>query len=114
MCPTQTVGQKFLSLNPRVWRDSVPPNDALALALRLPDGAPFWDPPVSAGGNDPQPSPGKEMAHVAGSPLWKRVLVVICILLSLPLWLPFVIFITLWIKIASPGPIFFRQERVGY
>src|SRR5260370_21762515 len=54
------------------------------------------------------------MAHGAGSPLWKRVLDVICILLSLPLWLPIVIFITLWIKIASPGPIFFRQERAGY
>ena len=23
-------------------------------------------------------------------------------------------FLTLWIKIASPGPIVFRQERVGY
>jgi lipopolysaccharide/colanic/teichoic acid biosynthesis glycosyltransferase len=114
MSPDQAVGQEVLSLNPRVWRDSVTPNDALALALRLPNGAPLCDPPVSAGGNDPQPSAGKEMAHAAGSPLWKRVLDVICILLSLPLWLPIVIFITLWIKIASPGPIFFRQERVGY
>lgn len=30
------------------------------------------------------------------------------------LWLPVVLFLTLWIKIASPGPIVFRQERVGY
>jgi hypothetical protein len=30
------------------------------------------------------------------------------------LWLPVVLFLTLWIKIASPGPIVFRHERVGY
>jgi lipopolysaccharide/colanic/teichoic acid biosynthesis glycosyltransferase len=114
MSPDQEVGQEVLSLNPRVWRDSVTPDDALALALRMPNGAPLCDSPVSAGGNDRQPSPEKEIPHAAGSPLWKRVLDVICILLSLPLWLPIVIFVTLWIKIASPGPVFFRQERVGY
>jgi lipopolysaccharide/colanic/teichoic acid biosynthesis glycosyltransferase len=114
MSPDQEVGQEVLSLNPRVWRDSVTPDDALALALKLPNGAPLCDSPVSAGGNDRQPSPGKEIPHAAGSPLWKRVLDIICILLSLPLWLPIVIFVTLWIKIASPGPVFFRQERVGY
>jgi exopolysaccharide production protein ExoY len=32
----------------------------------------------------------------------------------MPFWLPVVIFLTLWIKFASPGPIFFRQERVGH
>jgi lipopolysaccharide/colanic/teichoic acid biosynthesis glycosyltransferase len=47
-------------------------------------------------------------------PSWKRVLDVTCILLSLPLWLPVVLLIALWIKIASPGPIFFRQERIGF
>ena len=38
----------------------------------------------------------------------------LCILLTLPLWLPVFFLIALWIKLASPGPIFFRQERVGY
>jgi exopolysaccharide production protein ExoY len=47
-------------------------------------------------------------------PAWKRVLDITCILLSMPVWLPVVIFIALWIKFASPGPIFFRQERVGH
>ncbi len=47
-------------------------------------------------------------------PSWKRILDVTCILLSMPLWLPVVIVLALWIKLASPGPIFFRQERVGY
>jgi len=47
-------------------------------------------------------------------PSWKRAFDITCILLSTPFWLPVVIFLTLWIKLASPGPIFFRQERVGF
>ncbi len=47
-------------------------------------------------------------------PSWKRVLDITAILLTLPLWLPVVLVIALWIKIVSPGPILFRQERVGY
>src|ERR1700676_1691723 len=47
-------------------------------------------------------------------PSWKRILDITCILLSMPLWLPVVLFLTLWIKLASPGPVFFRQERVGH
>jgi lipopolysaccharide/colanic/teichoic acid biosynthesis glycosyltransferase len=47
-------------------------------------------------------------------PFWKRALDVTCILLSLPFWLPIVVLVALWVKVVSPGPIFFRQERVGY
>jgi lipopolysaccharide/colanic/teichoic acid biosynthesis glycosyltransferase len=47
-------------------------------------------------------------------PRWKRILDVTCILLALPLWLPIVLLIALWIKIVSNGPLFFRQERIGY
>jgi lipopolysaccharide/colanic/teichoic acid biosynthesis glycosyltransferase len=47
-------------------------------------------------------------------PNWKTILDVTCILLSLPLWLPVVLFLALWIKLVSPGPVFFRQERIGY
>jgi lipopolysaccharide/colanic/teichoic acid biosynthesis glycosyltransferase len=47
-------------------------------------------------------------------PGWKRVLDLSCILLSLPCWLIIMIGVALWIKIASRGPIFYRQERVGY
>jgi exopolysaccharide production protein ExoY len=112
--PAPAVGQDVFSLNPPVLRDSVTQNDAVALALRLPNGTPLCDQPLSASENDPQPFPEKESADATGSPLWKRILDVICILLSLPLWLPIVIFIILWIRIASPGPIFFRQERIGY
>jgi exopolysaccharide production protein ExoY len=46
-------------------------------------------------------------------PGWKFVLDVACILLSLPVWLPVMILLMLITRIASPGPIFYRQKRVG-
>jgi len=46
-------------------------------------------------------------------PRWKRTLDVTCIVISLPGWLPVMIGIALWIRVVSPGPIFFYQERVG-
>jgi lipopolysaccharide/colanic/teichoic acid biosynthesis glycosyltransferase len=47
-------------------------------------------------------------------PSWKRILDIACIILSMPFWLPIMIALAIWIKLASPGPIFFRQERVGH
>ncbi|MEP6686024.1 MAG: sugar transferase, partial [Verrucomicrobiota bacterium] len=47
-------------------------------------------------------------------PRWKRILDLVCIFLGLPFWLPLTILAMLWIKIVSPGPIFYRQERIGY
>ncbi len=44
---------------------------------------------------------------------WKFVLDITCILLALPIWLPLMILLILVTRIASPGPIFYRQERVG-
>jgi exopolysaccharide production protein ExoY len=46
-------------------------------------------------------------------PGWKSLLDVTCILLSLPVWLPLMILLILVTRIASPGPIFYRQKRVG-
>jgi exopolysaccharide production protein ExoY len=46
-------------------------------------------------------------------PGWKSSLDLICILLSLPIWLPLMILLMLVTRIASPGPIFYRQKRVG-
>jgi lipopolysaccharide/colanic/teichoic acid biosynthesis glycosyltransferase len=53
-------------------------------------------------------------AEYVAFPRWKRILDVGCILLTLPCWLPLLILVIAWIKIVSPGPIFYRQERVGY
>ena len=43
----------------------------------------------------------------------KRLFDIIASMLGLILFGPFLIFILIWIKIDSPGPIFFKQERVG-
>ena len=47
-------------------------------------------------------------------PSWKSALDITCILLSLPVWLPLMILLMLVTRIASPGPIFYRQERIGF
>jgi lipopolysaccharide/colanic/teichoic acid biosynthesis glycosyltransferase len=47
-------------------------------------------------------------------PTWKRVLDLTCVALTLPCWLPLMILVMLWIRLVSPGPIFFRQARIGH
>jgi lipopolysaccharide/colanic/teichoic acid biosynthesis glycosyltransferase len=54
------------------------------------------------------------LIHAKPSPRWKRVFDLICIALTLPIWLPLLLLVMGWIKLVSPGPIFYRQERVGY
>jgi len=46
-------------------------------------------------------------------PRWKSVFDLTCILLSLPIWLPLMLLLMLLTRIASPGPVFYRQKRVG-
>jgi len=46
-------------------------------------------------------------------PGWKSALDITCILLALPIWLPLMILLMLITRFASPGPIFYRQKRVG-
>lgn len=62
------------------------------------------------------PSGEIEMDNAASTqiPRWKRILDLTCVLLSLPCWLVLMVLVTLWIKFVSPGPIFYRQERIGY
>jgi lipopolysaccharide/colanic/teichoic acid biosynthesis glycosyltransferase len=47
-------------------------------------------------------------------PGWKSALDIACILLSLPVWLPVMTLVALWVAVTSPGPIFYRQPRVGF
>lgn len=47
-------------------------------------------------------------------PSWKRALDLALVLLTLPLWLPVMLLIALWVGATSPGPIFYRQPRIGY
>ena len=60
------------------------------------------------------PSDDAAEVSAAGVPRWKRILDLTCILLALPVWSLLMIVITLWIKLVSAGPVFFRQERIGH
>ena len=80
--------------------------------------------PSSITGKENLPgSNGKRAPHAASEasassvrmvPGWKSGLDIICILLSLPVWLPLMILLMLVTRLASPGPIFYRQKRVGF
>lgn len=56
----------------------------------------------------------KSEKHIAQFPHWKRVLDLCLIIATFPVWLPLMLLVMALIKIGSPGPIFYRQERVGY
>lgn len=47
-------------------------------------------------------------------PAWKRALDITCIVLALPVLLPVALVISMIIWFASPGPVFYVNERVGY
>ena len=49
----------------------------------------------------------------AAMPVWKRLLDLFCLLISLPVTLPVGLCIAAYIKVVSQGPALFRQERVG-
>lgn len=46
-------------------------------------------------------------------PAWKSILDFIYIMITLPVTLPLMAMLALWIKVISPGPLFFRQKRIG-
>jgi lipopolysaccharide/colanic/teichoic acid biosynthesis glycosyltransferase len=47
-------------------------------------------------------------------PSWKRMLDCTLVLLSAPIWLPISVVVAIWVKMVSPGPFLFRQERIGH
>lgn len=46
-------------------------------------------------------------------PRWKRSLDLACALATVPVLATVGFFVALWLALVSPGPVFFRQERVG-
>jgi lipopolysaccharide/colanic/teichoic acid biosynthesis glycosyltransferase len=50
----------------------------------------------------------------AGIPRWKRTMDLVFVLLILPFVLPLAVLVAVLIRVVSPGPVLFRQERVGY
>ena len=57
-----------------------------------------------------KPDPGETFQI----PHWKRFLDIICISLTFPFWLAAMALVSAWTLLASPGPLLYRQERVGY
>lgn len=55
-----------------------------------------------------------ENACAGNRPKGKRLLDLLCLLLALPAWLPLMGILAAFIKIVSPGPVFFIQPRVGF
>lgn len=55
-----------------------------------------------------------ESVRGSAIPLWKRILDLSIIGLSVPVWLPLMVLVGLWVKLVSSGPLFFRQERIGH
>jgi lipopolysaccharide/colanic/teichoic acid biosynthesis glycosyltransferase len=58
-------------------------------------------------------APDEHSAEAAGVPRWKRILDLVLILLASPLVAIVCLLIAAFIKVVSPGPVFFRQERIG-
>jgi exopolysaccharide production protein ExoY len=54
------------------------------------------------------------VVHSGGIPWWKRALDVTLIVLVMPVLVPVCLFVAAIIKLVSPGPVFFQQERVGF
>lgn len=59
-----------------------------------------------------QPCSAKEFA--AALPKWKRLIDLLVVALLFPLWLTVMTLVALWVAITSPGPIFYRQPRIGF
>jgi lipopolysaccharide/colanic/teichoic acid biosynthesis glycosyltransferase len=70
-------------------------------------------PPVNGVASTPPADVQTELLP-ARIPSWKRFLDVSCVLLALPILIPLGIVLGVFIRLVSPGPAFFRQQRVGY
>jgi len=60
----------------------------------------------------PNPCSREELA--AALPAWKRFIDLAVVSLLFPLWLPVMTLVALWVAVTSPGPIFYRQPRIGF
>jgi lipopolysaccharide/colanic/teichoic acid biosynthesis glycosyltransferase len=114
-CLQKVIVDPFLS-NHCAGRDADSQSGEQQPAPRFGNKTTASDQPSFACENNPKIITGIEIGGSISGEIscWKRILDLTCILASLPCWLTLMICITLWIKVTSPGPIFYRQERVGY
>lgn len=67
------------------------------------------------GGLTAQPEPDRPVSWFVGRiPTGKRLLDLVLIVVALPFLIPLFACVAAFIKIVSPGPIFFAQDRMGY
>jgi exopolysaccharide production protein ExoY len=100
-------------------RDALARQDRMARSAALPEvdlRTVMVPVPLAAVSNEAPPAPLSEGVHagIFQIPRWKRVLDLTCIWLSFPLWLAVMAIVSVWIRLASPGPLLYRQERIGY
>jgi len=77
---------------------------------------------IEATNEQPERSEQNKRSAVSGlepylgikAPFWKRFLDIFSSLIGLLLLSPFLVFIAVLIKTVSPGPVFFKQKRIGY
>jgi len=64
------------------------------------------------------PAPGEGRSALPDSAMgvvrWKRALDLGVIAATSPLWFPLMLIVMIAVRLSSPGPIFFRQRRVGF
>jgi lipopolysaccharide/colanic/teichoic acid biosynthesis glycosyltransferase len=109
--PPDSVAE-FAASNIRVSRDSATLGEPQASSAHSASRTMAFDQTLQPSQNQKIPSVGTATSSLI--PLWKRSLDIACITLSMPFWLPMMIALAIWVRLVSPGPIFFRQERVGY
>ena len=68
-----------------------------------------------AGGREFQVVSRKVETTLAGNlPGWKRTLDVVVSLIGIVVSTPMMLLLSVYIKLVSPGPVFFKQQRIGY
>ncbi len=93
-------GAQIPSLRPR-------PRHRAANSLRLPSG-------LSRAGRREPLADSRDFIASPPAPAWKRWSDLACVVASLPLTVPLLIFVAVWIRLVSRGPALFRQERIGH
>jgi exopolysaccharide production protein ExoY len=69
---------------------------------------------VTPAAYDDHQTNGKALVETAQIPRWKRLLDLSCFWLTAPFWFTVMTLVSTWILLVSPGPLLFRQERIGY
>lgn len=80
---------------------------------------PMFEPSVPGKTEKEQTSPAVPVSSVPAEgpvsiPTWKRLFDTFLIVVASPVWFPLMIGVMLLVKFSSAGPVFYRQERVGY